>query len=277
MTGDTFGMRQETTATRLAIAGCLAGVLFCAAVALAQDDVANVRSTEYRLDDTGRLRYRLIGAKEALGKPENGYKLLVVLPGGDGGPDFEPFIKRIYKFALTDEYLVIQLIAPRWNKRQQIVWPTALDSVRGATVSTEEFLADAVDDLEKRNQLDQRHVFTLSWSSGGPAAYAASLAQDTPITGSFVAMSVFKPETLGDLSRAKGKHYYIHHSPDDRVCPFWMARKARDELREHGAIVEFGTYDGGHGWRGNVFGNIRTGIEWLEEQAGQTDDKESSP
>ena len=24
------------------------------------------------------------------------------------------------------------------------------------------------------------------------------------------------------------------------------------------------TYDGGHGWRGNVYGDIRDGVEWLE-------------
>jgi hypothetical protein len=31
--------------------------------------------------------------------------------------------------------------------------------------------------------------------------------------------------------------------------------------REHGAVVEFIEYADGHGWRENVFGNIRTGIE----------------
>ena len=46
-----------------------------------------------------------------------------------------------------------------------------------------------------------------------------------------------------------------------------MAVSARDELREHGAVVKFTEYSGGHGWRGNVFGNIRKGVEWLEANA----------
>jgi hypothetical protein len=168
------------------------------------------------------LQYLLIAAAGKLDTPDEGYKLLVVLPGGDGSEDFLPFVKRIYKHALSDEYLVLQLLAPKWNNRQQIVWP---------------------------------------------AAYAASLSKNTPVTGSFVAMSVFKPRQLPDLGRAKGKRYYILHSPEDEVCPYRMAVSAREELREHGAAVELTEYPGGHGWRGNVFGNIRTGIDWLEANA----------
>ncbi len=234
----------------------------------AQEDVADVRSKEYRLDGAGRQRYLLIGAKGTLKTRAGGFKLLVVLPGGDGGPDFEPFVKRIYKHVLSDEYLVIQLIAPKWKTRQ-ITWPTEGNPVRGMTVSVEEFLAEAVESVRKRTKIDRRHIFTLSWSSGGPAAYAASLSQDTPITGSLVAMSVFEPKQLPDLTRAKGKHYYILHSPEDRVCPYRMAQAARDQLGRHGAIVQLAEYAGGHGWRGNVFGNIRAGIAWLEEQTKQ--------
>ena len=44
---------------------------------------------------------------------------------------------------------------------------------------------------------------------------------------------------------------------------------ARDSLREAGAKVEFVEYNGGHGWHGDVFGNLRKGIEWLESQAAE--------
>ena len=42
-----------------------------------------------------------------------------------------------------------------------------------------------------------------------------------------------------------------------------MARKARDTLSEHGATVTLENYAGGHGWRGDVFGAIRQGVNWL--------------
>lgn len=232
----------------------------------AQQDVADIRSKTIALQP-GELQYILVVGPGKLEAPRAGYKLLIVLPGGDGSAEFLPFVKRIYKYALDDEYLVVQLIAPQWNKRQQIVWPTAHDDVPGKRVSVEKFLERAVDDLRARTRIDDRCIFTLSWSSGGPAAYAASLSDQTSVTGSFVAMSVFKPRQLPDLGRAKGKRYFILHSPQDSVCPYRMAVAARDELRAHGADVEFAEYAGGHGWRGNVFGNIRRGIEWLEADA----------
>jgi predicted esterase len=245
----------------------IAQALLCAALPgslQAQDDVADVRAKRFTLQPR-QLQYVLIAGEGQLTTPTNGYKLLVVLPGGDGGADFLPFVKRIYKHALSDEYLVVQLLAPKWNRSEQIVWPT--EAVKApAALRTERLVTAAVDDVAKRSRLDRRHIFTLSWSSGGPAAYAASLTEGTPVTGNFVAMSVFKPDQLPNLSRAQGKAYYILHSREDQVCPYWMAESARDELKRHGANVEFAEYDGGHGWRGNVYGNIRQGIAWLEEQ-----------
>jgi len=41
-----------------------------------------------------------------------------------------------------------------------------------------------------------------------------------------------------------------------------MAQDARKSLRKHKARTRLVTYPGGHG---NVFGNIRQGIEWLEK------------
>jgi predicted esterase len=64
---------------------------------------------------------------------------------------------------------------------------------------------------------------------------------------------------------AAGRSFYILHSRDDQVCPFRMAEQARDVLTRAGAKVEFAEYDGGHGWHGDIFGNIRAGVDWLEK------------
>jgi predicted esterase len=226
--------------------------------------VADIRAKEYVLDEAGQLRYFLIAAKGDLAKPQEGYKLLIVLPGGDGSADFQPFVKRIYKHALTRDYLVMQLIAPKWSPGQVIVWPTAGSPVASMKVPTEQMISRAVDNLGKRTALDKRKIFVLAWSSGGPAAYAAALAENTPITGSFIAMSVFKPRDLPPLRNGKGHVFHLLHSPDDPICPFRMAEAARDELSAVGADVELATYSGGHGWRGDVFGAIRTGLAQLD-------------
>ena len=151
------------------------------------------------------------------------------------------------------------------------MWPTARDKVPGQKASVEQFVKAAVDDVRKCMRIDERHVYTLSWSSGGPAAYAASLSKDTPVTGSFVAMSVFKPEQLPGLKRlakvAALLHFFIRRTiRSARIewpCP------CGDTLREAGAKIEFVEYNGGHGWHGDVFGNLRKGIEWLESQAAE--------
>ena len=222
------------------------------------EEVEGVRE-EIRVEPAA-LEYFLIASDAKLKTPRSGYKLLVVMPGGDGSADFLPFVQNIYKHALDEDYLLIQLVA-KWNEKQAIVWPTARSKVPGQKTSVEEFVKAAVEDVAKRTHIDKRHVYTLSWSSGGPAAYAVSLAKDTPVTGSFVAMSVFHPKELPALKqRAKGQRYYILHSREDQVCPYRIAVIARDTLREAGAKVEFVEYEGGHGWHGDVFGNLRRAL-----------------
>ena len=78
-------------------------------------------------------------------------------------------------------------------------------------------------------------------------------------------MSVFKPDQLPPLGNAKKRAIYIYHSPEDGLCPYFMAAEAAETLRANGATVQLATYDGGHGWRGPVYDDIRAGIDWLEE------------
>jgi predicted esterase len=67
------------------------------------------------------------------------------------------------------------------------------------------------------------------------------------------------------LSNAKGRPFYIYHSPDDKTCPIFLARRAASELKSAGAIVKFVEYAGGHGWSsGSPYDDIRKGIDWLE-------------
>src|SRR5687767_11519778 len=75
----------------------------------AQEDVADVTSEELKAGGDEKKRYFLIGAKEK--GPEGGYGLLVVLPGGDGGAEVNPFMKRVWKNALPEGWLVAQMVA----------------------------------------------------------------------------------------------------------------------------------------------------------------------
>ncbi len=182
---------------------------------------------------------------------------------------FESFVKRIHKNALPDGYLIAEPIAPLWVKDQAFTWPTEKGQVPKAKFLTQEFVSAMIDDIAKNEKLDPARCFVLGWSSGGPAAYVLAL-EEKRIGGAFVAMSVFKPDQLPSLDGADGKAFYIYHSPDDQVCPPQMAKDAQTELKAKGAKVELASYPGGHGWRGNVFGDIQSGIKWLEANGRKT-------
>jgi predicted esterase len=192
--------------------------------------------------------------------------LLLVLPGGDGGPDFEPFVTQIYANSMPSGYLLAELVAPRWSADQseKIVWPTSAQPWPGMDFSTEDFVEAVIDDVRGAHRIDTNRVFSLAWSSGGPAAYAASLQPGTRVRGSLIAMSVFKPELLPSLDGAEGHAYYLLQSPQDFI-PLRMVEEARDRLRAAGATTRLEPYEGGHGWHGDVYGNIRRGVEWLEQ------------
>ncbi len=243
-------------------------LLTCLNVAGKNTDIT-ISSKKLQVGGDPNKTYFLIGPKKGEKPPEKGYKLLVVLPGGNGSADFHPFVKQIYKQGLPDGYIVAQLVAVKWTKNQQTIWPHKKNKVPKMKFGTEKYIEDVIADVQQKYKVNPNHIFTLSWSSGGPAAYAASLQQKTPITGSYIAMSVYNKKQLPSLSRAKGRGYYIEHSPDDKVCPFRMAEKAKKDLTYSKAKVKFSKYEGGHGWHGNFFGRIRKAIMWLEDNTKQ--------
>ena len=184
--------------------------------------------------------YLLVSPQEGVQPPAEGFGLLVVMPGGDGSADFHPFVRRIHANSLNDSFLVAQPLAVKWTPEQQIVWSTAKNAVTGAKFTTEQLVAAVVDDVAKKQKLNRKRVYLLAWSSGGPAAYATLLQAESPATGGLIAMSVFKPDLLPPLSNAKGRGFYLLQSPDDTVCPYWMAEGASKSLAEAGGRRDAG-------------------------------------
>lgn len=235
-------------------------------LASAQEDVADVPQQDLKVEGNDQQRYFLIGAKEGE-TPKDGYKLLLILPGGDGSADFNPFIKRIWKNMLPAGYLVAELVAVPSANPNQIVWPTAKDKDPKQKFTTESFIANVVKDVKSKHRIDETKVFAMGWSSGGPAVYSSSLTKDSPLKGAFVAMSVFMPGRLPALTAAKGQRYFLLQSPQDQVTRYLFAVNAQKQLTNAGAAVQLVTYEGGHGWLGESFLNIGTAIAFLESDA----------
>jgi predicted esterase len=233
----------------------------------AADEKPAIPSQDLRAGKDANKRYFLLGPRKGAKAPKAGFGLVLVLPGGAGKADFAPFVRRLARDAIPPGYLVAQLVAVKWNDEQEVTWPTARNRVKKMKFTTEQFVKAVIDDVGARHKIDPKKVFTLSWSSGGPAAYAVALSVPK-VTGSFIAMSVFVPARLPPLKKAKGHAFYLYHSPEDRVCRYFFARKAVKDLGGAGAAVELATYEGGHGWRSaDIDGDVRKGIRWLEKKA----------
>src|SRR5205823_4329277 len=125
-----------------------------------------------------------------------------------------PFVKRIWKNALPDGYLVAQLVSVPSDNAKQIVWPTTKDVDPKQKFKTEEFIAAVIAQVKAEQKIDEAKVFALAWSSSGPPVYASMLSKETPLKGAFVAMSVFVPVKLPPLASAKGRKFYLLQSPD---------------------------------------------------------------
>lgn len=234
------------------------------------EDLEGVVAQDLLVDGDEDKRYFFFGPRDGAKRPKKGWKLLVILPGGTGDPQFHAFVQRIVANAVPDEYVVVQMVATEWSRGQFVnhVWPRKQHPWKDMEFTTEELVLEVIDEVKKRHKtkVDKRHVFALGWSSGGPPVYTLSMEKKTPFTGSFVAMSIFPQEQLPNLSRAKGHPYYLYHSRTDDRTTFDHAERAFEVLTKKKADVELVEYDGGHGWRGDVFGDIGRGLAWLEER-----------
>ena len=117
--------RQNTTTIVVLLASVLGNAL------CAQDDLDQIPSEEIELShrkgtkkDASKRSFFYIGPKKKSRTPKRGYGLLLVLPGGTGGRDFHPFVKRIYQNTLDGDWVTAQLMAVSWARSKQLVWPT---------------------------------------------------------------------------------------------------------------------------------------------------------
>ncbi len=232
-------------------------------------DIADVPFQDLHVGDDLQKRYFLIGPKTEKSEPQDGYRLLVILAGADGGERQLPYIMRLFKYALPDSYLVVQPVAVVWNERQaqQIIWPTIREPWGGMRFSTEEFVESVITDVKKHYKIDSNFVFLLCWANSGPAGLEVSLHTTRQITGAMIAMSPYSPENLSSVNKrmTDGFPYYLYHSPQDTMNPLAFAQNAQRILLAKGAFVELATYIGGQGWFGDYLSDVRKGIDWLEK------------
>jgi hypothetical protein len=235
-------------------------------------DLVDVPALDVRIDDDEKKRYFLIGNVESPSPRKVGRRVLVVMPGGDGSASFSPFVRRIYQTSLNDEWVIAQIVAPKWGRGENVVWPLQSMPLPTARFSTEQLFDDVLADVAARCLIDRSEVYLLAWSSSGPAAYAIALRDKPGIAGAFIAMSVFNEREHSKPITPPSVGFYLLQSPEDKVTPFRYAEAARTYLASIGAKVELAQYAGGHGWHGKRLEILSEGVNWLVSSA-QSDGK----
>ena len=237
----------------------------CLADGISSLQITEVSSKQCFAGGDENKKYFIINAGDDNEAPGYGFGLVVVLPGETGGADLLDFVKELYKNSLDKKFIAAQLVAPRWDRKQRIIWPTETNKVQGQLFSTEEFIEAVIEDVRSKYKINNQRIFTLCWDNSGQAGYMASVRKDTPITGSLIVMSDFQIDWLGDIKNVKGKAYYILHSVADDICPIEMPQLAYKLIADSGGIVTMETYKGGHGWQGNSLKMIKLAMRWLKK------------
>ncbi|MBL8843106.1 MAG: hypothetical protein JNL90_16420 [Planctomycetes bacterium] len=229
-------------------------------------DENGIPARDLLADGDAMKRYFLIGPREKKKAPKEGWACLVVMPGGPGGPEFHGFVKNLWDSCCPEEFVVVQLVAPKWVEQPKVIWPSEPGDQQGMKFTTREQIDATLADVEKvqKVKLDRKRLYQLAWSSSGPNAYRFALEEKPLFAASYIAMSVFKENGL-QLSRAKGRAFFLDHSPEDTTCKFAEAERAKEKLAKEGATVELVTYKGGHGWSDDPMARLKKGIAWMEE------------
>lgn len=149
--------------------------------ARSQSDIDDVDSAQRSVGSDERRTCLVINAAMLEQVPKTGYGVLVILPGGDGSAEFNPFVRRIARDAAPEGFLVVQLAAPPWAEDQSTVWLTEPSPVKGQQFTMEEFIAAVLDDVRASHQVDEDRLRLMGWSSSGPVVYNMLRARQTPL------------------------------------------------------------------------------------------------
>ncbi|HEY1601279.1 MAG TPA: hypothetical protein VGG64_16880 [Pirellulales bacterium] len=232
------------------------------------DELHDVPSIDTTVAGNDQMRYFLHGPRAAVEAPSAGYKLVVAITGGNGGPAFAPMVRRLLKYAMSEEFIVAEPVA--LPHRGAIVWPTRghyIEEIGPPLFFSEDFVEAVIQDIGRRHSIDRRFVFTLAWNSSVPAAFAIAMQESTAVTGSYISLLVLPTEWPGSLAAAKGRSFLLTHTLRDSQGRFTWSKQSLQQLIDAGAIVKSTDHGDPRARLGLDYDQVREGLQWLVGQA----------
>lgn len=239
----------------------LAIVFTLTAPLAAQDPEPASRAVEQTLDSHDRAPFFVIPPRA---EAAESLALLVVMPGGPGSRDFLSWVENGILGAAPDDCVGLMMTATKWRDDQRIVWPSAKSKVPGMRYTSESHVLAAVAAVRERfPRIADGRIALLAWSSSGPVAYSLLCGKNVPFSRGYVAMSVWRDLSKGEIGAAEGRRFVLEQSPEDTTTTFPHVREAYAALTDAGAIVRLSTYAGGHGWHDRPIPRLRQNLAWL--------------
>ena len=211
-------------------------------------------------------------AKKALKKAEPAKAALLVILAEKGNVEA---MKDVCLSAANDafgkEYLIALVEPPVSGEKAPGGWLTKQNIATlspGTRYSTEDFVAQIVQQLQLNTAIDPNRVFLLGEGNAGVAACSCALQKSTPFAGFCLLSSQFHTAALPPLALAKGRRFFILTGSRDRSGVSVLSGAAEGLLKGRGAIVKAEKYEGSMNslLEEGAFAPIKSALQWLESK-----------
>lgn len=194
----------------------------------------------------------LLPALEQQTHPEPDATVIILHGLGADGNDFAPMIPELF---LPEAYK-IRFIFPNAPKipvtvNQGYVMPAWFDILEmdiDRKVETQQVVDSAEKirlfvDREIKRGIRPERIIVGGFSQGGAVAYQLGLTYPKPLCGLLAMSTYFATNSIIERHEANaGIPINIHHGTHDPVVPEALGRKAAEELKELGYLVNYSSY-----------------------------------
>ncbi|MCD6118219.1 hypothetical protein J7K50_00065 [bacterium] len=198
--------------------------------------------------------------------PDEKYPLLLGLHGY--GDNLDRFILLMKKRNIdSTDFIYASLQAPYpflsgiglgyswsiWDENEPMLWPKS-------SSKTENYIARAVTELEKRYSIDD--VYLMGFSQGCGFTYQAGMRNPELFEGIICFGGWLDTDWIGEdrISAASGLRVFIAHGNTDRMVEFESGENAWNYLLDRGYDVTFYEFDGAHTVPEEA---LKLAVEWM--------------